>query len=507
MRLLFAAAEVLGFAKTGGLADVTGSLPPALAENGHECAVIVPLYRCVRLGSQLIEPLKLTLEIPIGDHIVEGRLWRSTLPGTAVPVYLVEQAEYYERDNPTFKRGLYTFTASDRSVRDYPDNCERFTFFCRAVLEAVRVLDFWPDVLHAHDWQAGLVPVYLTEVYHKHPDGALRRRYLAIKTLFTIHNIAYQGAFPPEQMPLTGLDWRLFNYLQLEAYGRLNFLKAALVFSNLLNTVSPTYAREIQTPYYGCGLHNALRERSDRLFGIVNGVDYNVWKTTDNPRLPASYSADAIEPGKPQCKEALQQSSGMNVDRNAPLFGVVARLAEQKGIDLVARVARSFLQEGCQLVVLGDGDPAYKQMLYDLRARFPDSVSLTFDFDEALAHRIEAGADMFLMPSLFEPSGLNQLYSMRYGTLPVVRATGGLADTVVDTTPATLANDRAMGFSFGPVSAEAFAGAIRRALDLYRNQPGAWRKVMRNAMRADWSWQRSAAEYERLYKKAAGPPK
>jgi starch synthase len=317
--------------------------------------------------------------------------------------------------------------------------------------------------------------------------------------------MAYQGSFPGAEMPLTGLDWRLFNYLQLEAYDRLNLLKGAFVFSNLLNTVSPTYAREIQTPYYGWGLHNALRERNKRLFGIVNGVDYNVWKTTDNPRLPASYSADAVEPGKPRCKTALQRDSTLAVDARAPLFGVVARLAEQKGIDLTVKVANAFLQQGCQLVVLGDGDPVYKQMLYDLRARFPDRVGLTFDFDEGLAHRIEAGADAFLMPSLFEPSGLNQLYSMRYGTLPIVRATGGLADTVVDTTPATLANNTATGFSFGPVSPEAFWAAIQRALALYWGEPDNWRRVMHNAMTADWSWQRSAVEYEGLYRRLAAP--
>jgi starch synthase len=501
MRLLFAAAEVVGFAKTGGLADVTGSLPPALAARGHDCAVILPLYRCVRVGKQPLEPLNLVLEIPIGDRIVGGSLWRSTLPGTAIPVYLIEHYDYFERDDPAFKRSLYTFTASDRTIRDYPDNCERFTFFCRAVLEALRLLDFWPDVLHLHDWQAGLIPVYLTEVYRKHPDGALRRRYQALKTLFTIHNLAYQGSFPADQMPLTGLDWRFFNYLQLEAYDRLNFLKGGLVFSDLLSTVSPTYAREIQTPYYGWGLHNVLRERADRLFGIVNGVDYDVWKTTGNRHLPAPYSADALEPGKPQCKAALQRDSKFDVDLRTPLFGAVARLAEQKGIDLIVKVANAFLQQGCQFAFLGDGDPLYKQMLYDLRARFPARVALTFDFDEGLAHQIEAGADMFLMPSLFEPSGLNQLYSMRYGTLPIVRATGGLADTVVDTTPATLANDTATGFSFGPVSAEAFWDALRRALALFRNEPESWRRVMHNAMRADWSWQRSAAEYERVYEK------
>jgi len=507
MRLLFAAAEVLGFAKTGGLADVTGSLPPALAELGHECAVIMPLYRCVRVGNQPLEPLDLPLEIPIGDRIAGGRLWRTTLPGTSIPVYLIEHQEYFERDDPAFKRGLYTFTASDRSLRDYPDNCERYTYFCRAVLEALHLLDFWPDVIHAHDWQTGLIPVYLSEVYHKHPDGALRRRYQAIRALFTIHNLAYQGSFPADQYPLIGLDWRLFNYLQLEAYDRLNFLKAGIIFSNLINTVSPTYAREIQTPYFGWGLDSVLRERRTRLFGIVNGVDYNVWKTTDNPRLPASYSADAVAPGKPLCKAALQRQSNIEIEPRTPLFGVVARLAEQKGIDLIVKVANAFLQQGSQLVFLGDGDPVYKQMLFDLRARFPARVSLTFDFDEGLAHLIEAGADMFLMPSLFEPSGLNQLYSMRYGTLPVVRATGGLADTVVDTNPATLTNRTATGFSFGMPAPEPFWAAIQRALVLYWGEPTTWRQVMRTAMLADWSWHRSAADYEGLYLKMVGPAK
>ncbi len=505
MRVLFAASEVVGFAKTGGLADVAGSLPPALAELGHDCAVIMPLYHCVRVGKQPLEPLGLNLEIPIGGRTVGGSLWRSTIPGTSIPLYFVEHRDYFERDEPAFKRGLYQFTTTDRHIRDYPDNCERFTYFCRAVLEAVRLLDFWPDVLHLHDWQTGLVPVYLSEVYHRHPDAALRRRYQAIKTLFTIHNLAYQGAFPSDQVPLTGLDWHLYNYLQMEAFDRLNFLKTALVFSNLINTVSPTYAREIQTPAYGCGLDSVLRERSERLFGIVNGVDYDVWKTADNPRLPASYSADAIAPGKPECKAALQRRSNLETDARTPLFGAVTRLAGQKGVDLLVKVANAFLQHGAQLVVLGDGDPAYKQMLYDLRARFPARVSLTFDFDETLAHQIEAGADLFLMPSLFEPSGLNQLYSMRYGTVPVVRATGGLADTVVDTTPATLAAGTATGFSFGAAAPEPFWAAIQRALVLYWGEPDAWRQVMRNGMRADWSWRRSAAEYQRLYERLAAP--
>jgi starch synthase len=498
---LLAASEVVGFAKTGGLADVAGALPVALSRRGHECAVILPLYRCARRNAKPLEPTPHVLRVPVGGRIVEGRLWRSSVPSSDVPAFLVEQNDYYDRDDPTVGRGLYQFAATDGSKKDYPDNCARFVFFCRAVLEALRLLDYWPDVLHANDWQTGLVPVYLREEYGRFPDPAARSRYQRLRTLFTVHNIAYQGVFWQWDMVLAGLDWRLFNPHQLEFHGHLNFLKAGLVFGDLINTVSPTYAREIQTPYYGCGLQGVLLERSDRLFGIVNGVDYRVWDPSHDPHLAAAYSAEAIEPGKLACKADLQRRQGLPKEPRAPLIGMVARLVEQKGLELVARAAPSFLERGAQFVVLGEGDPGYQQMLEDLRRRFPDRVSLTFNFNEALAHRIEAGSDLFLMPSLYEPSGLNQLYSLRYGTLPVVRATGGLADTVVDTTPGTLATNTATGFSFNAYSGDALRDAVLRALALYRDSPGVWRQVMINAMRQDWSWERSAAEYERLYDK------
>jgi starch synthase len=498
--VLLAASEVVGFAKTGGLADVAGSLPRALAERGHSCAVILPLYRCARNASNRPEPTTLSFTIPMRGRPVPGRLWRATLPDSAVPVYFVEQNDYFDRDDPRLGRGLYQFTASDGTKKDYPDNCERFVFFSRAVLEAIRLLDFWPDVLHANDWQSGLVPVYLREEHSRrgHPD--LRPQYGRIRSLFTIHNIAYQGVFWHWDLPITGLDWRLFNYRQLEFHGHLNFLKAGIVFSDLINTVSPTYAREIQTPYYGCGLQGVLLERHDRLFGIVNGVDYRVWDPAHDPHLPAAYDVDRLTPGKPLCKAAVQKHYGLPEEPRTPLLGMVARLVEQKGIDLVSG-ATDFLGRGAQLVVLGEGDPRYHRLLEALRRQFPRQVGLTFGFSEGLAHLIEAGSDAFLMPSLYEPSGLNQLYSMRYGTPPIVRATGGLADTVTDTDASTLAAGTATGFRFAAHTPAALAEAVRRALDLYHHRPDAWLQVVRNGMRQDWSWNRSAAEYEALYGK------
>ncbi len=499
IRVLLAASEVVGFAKTGGLADVAGALPAALARRGHTCAVILPLYRCCRSAAP--EPTDVTFSVPIAGRTVPGRLRRSTLPGGRVTVWLVEQPDYFERDDPAAGRGLYQLTLPGGARRDYPDNSERYAFFCRAVLEVLPHIGFWPDVLHANDWQTGLIPVYLREVYDRLSDPHLGPCYDRVRTLFTIHNIAYQGLFPAGDVPPLGLDWRLFNHHQLEFHGGLSFLKAGIVFADLISTVSPTYAREIQTPYYGCGLQGVLTERGDRLTGIVNGVDYAAWDPAADPYLPAHYSAGAVEPGKPQCKADLQRSQGLAVDANTPVLGIVARLVEQKGIDLLLEAAPDFLGEGGQLVVLGEGDPAYHRRLQELQGRFPGRVGLTLGFNEALAHRIEAGADLFLMPSLYEPSGLNQLYSMRYGTPPIVRATGGLADTVTDTTQQTLEAGTATGFRFQACSGAGLRDAVRRALDLYRGHPAKWRQVQVAAMRQDWSWDRSAAEYEKLYRR------
>lgn len=498
-KLVLAASEVVGFAKTGGLADVAGSLPRALARRGADCVVFLPLYRAARTGRMPLTATGHTFTVPVGNRMVAGTLWRATLPDSTVPVYLVAQPDYFERDAPAQGRGLYQFTLPGGQKRDYPDNLERYVFFCRAVLEALRLLDCWPDVLHANDWQTGLLPIYLREEYNRHPQPALRDRYASIRTLFTIHNIAYQGVFPAQALPVTGLDWQLFNYHQLEFYGRLNLLKAGVVFADTITTVSPSYAREIRTPYYGWGLDGLLRERQARLFGIVNGVDYRMWNPATDKHLAAQYNLDTVEKGKALCKAALQRRSGLPELPRIPLLGMVARLVEQKGLDLVARAAAAILQQDLQFVVLGEGDPAYHGMLQDLRHRFPQRIGVTFGFDEALAHQIEAGADLFLMPSQFEPSGLNQLYSLKYGTVPVVRATGGLADTIVDCTPETLAAGTATGFSFVPYTPDALRGALQRALDLYGKDPEGWRRLQRTGMQQDWSWDRSAAEYEKLY--------
>jgi starch synthase len=491
--VLLAASEVLGFAKTGGLADVARALPRALSRRGHRCAIILPLYRCAKLGKVPLTPTNHTFSVRLDKRIMSGRLWRATLPDADVPVYLVEQPEYFERDDPGLGQGLYQFTLPNGTPQDYSDNCERFIFFCRAILEAIRLLDFQPDVLHLNDWQTGLVPVYLQEEYRQRPG------YERLRTLFTIHNIAYQGLFWHWDMALTGLDWKLFNYRQLEFYGRLSFLKAGIIFSDLLTTVSPTYAREIQNAYDGRGLEGVLTERRDRLFGIVNGVDERIWNPATDPHLTARYSVGAIVPGKALCKAALQRRFGLPEQPRTPLLGTVSRLVELKGLPLLGKAAEALLQQDAQLVVLGEGEAVYHRMLLDLRSRFPDRVGLTLGFDEALAHQIEAGADIYLMPSRSEPSGLNQLYSLKYGTVPVVRATGGLADTITDCTPETLAAGNATGFSFVPYTAAAFLETVQKALAIYRTEEASWQQLMRTGMQQDWSWDRSAAEYERLY--------
>jgi starch synthase len=397
---------------------------------------------------------------------------------------------------------LYHYTLPGGARRDYADNCARFCFFNRAVLEVIRLLDFWPDILHNHDWQTGMVPVFLQEVYRRFAPPGLRERYEGVRTVFTIHNIAYQGCFRPPEFPLTGLDWRLFNHRQLEFYGQLSFLKAGIQFADWVTTVSPTYAREIQTPEFGYGMQGVATERRERLSGIVNGADYREWDPATDPHLPQNYTVDTLQQGKPACKAALQKRHGLAEDPHIPVIGMIARLVDQKGVDLVLKTADAFLRGGdggTQFIVLGEGDPVYHRLLQELRDRHADRIGLTLGFDETLAHQIEAGADMYLMPSQYEPSGLNQLYSLRYGTIPIVRATGGLADTIVDYSPETLEDGSATGFRFVHYLPGAFLTAVQRAVNLYRQEPAQWQRLQQNAMRQDWSWNRSAAEYEKVY--------
>jgi len=505
LRCLFAASEVAGFAKTGGLADVAASLPRAMSEIGVDCAVILPFYRSARLSAVPPEPTGLIFSVAMGAKVVQGSVWRSSLPaksfqGNPIPVFLIEQADYFERDDPNQGKSLYQFTNAKGQKVDYADNCERYGFFCRAVLEAIRLLDFWPDILHLNDWQTGLVPVYLKEIYPQQVRSIHRSRYAQIKTLLTIHNLAYQGNFWHLDMPLLGLPWRLFNYEKLEFHNHINFLKAGIVYADLLTTVSPTYAKEIQTPYFGCGLQGVLLGRNDKMHGIVNGADYQVWNPKTDGFLPANFDEQTITPGKPQCKAALQKNFGFEENPRIPLLGMVSRLVDQKGFDFLAQCAGQLLRGNVQLVVLGEGNPIYHQMLGRLRRDFPKQVRVSIAQDERLAHQIEAGADIFLMPSQYEPCGLNQLYSLKYGTVPIVRATGGLADTVVDATSANLQSGKATGFTFIVYSPKAFFETVQRALTLFREHPQQWLVLQQNGMRQDWSWNRSAAEYDRLYR-------
>src|SRR5579862_9764763 len=339
MRILYAASEVAGFAKTGGLADVAAALPRALAERGHDCAILMPLYRCIRNGSPAPSPTGLTFNIPMANRLVRGSLWRTTLPASNVPLYLVEQPAYFERDDPATGAGLYQFTRPDGSRADYHDNCERFVFLNQAILEAIRLLDFWPDVLHLNDWQTGLAPVYLKELYPHYPNLQLRPRFAALRTLLTIHNLAYQGVFWHFDMPLTGLPWRLFTYEKLEFYEKLNFLKGGIVYADLLNTVSPTYAKEIQTPYYGCGLQTVLAVRRQDLFGIVNGIEERVWNPATDSHIARQYGPETVVPGKAVCKKSLQSYFGLNENPKTPLLAMISRLAEQKGVDPLGQIA------------------------------------------------------------------------------------------------------------------------------------------------------------------------
>jgi starch synthase len=499
LRVLFAASEVAGFAKTGGLADVASSLPKALAGLGVDVTVVAPFYRSCRLAGEPYDAAGV-FRVPLGDRIIEGRFQRSKLPGSEVGVVFVDVPDLFDRDDPHRGRGLYQFTNEHGDRDDYPDNAERYAVFCRALLELPRVQGDWPDLIHLNDWQTGLAPAYLREVYAREGIAAVRNRYAAVRTLFTVHNLAYQGNFPETIWPLLGLPDRLFDPDHLEFYGHVSYLKGGLVGADALTTVSPTYAREIQTVYFGCGMQGLLLKRTAKLTGIVNGIDSGVWDPATDRHLPARYSAAAIEPGKPACKKALQRLFGLVEESTTFLLGIVSRLADQKGLDLVAALGPSIVERGMQLVLLGTGDPKLHTAFSALAEKYPRSIGLCSMLDESLAHLVEAGADAFLMPSRYEPCGLNQLYSLRYGTVPIVRATGGLADTVVDYTHDNLVAERATGFTFIPASPSGLDTAIDRAYELFRKSPDAWRKLMLAGMRQDWSWGRSAEKYLALYR-------
>ena len=483
MNILVASSEVSPFSKTGGLADVCGSLPLALAELGHRVFVVTPAYRQVTEADWGLEQTGTAFDIPIGSKVVSGRVLEGCFPGSDIQVFFVDQPDYFDRAELYRERG-----------HDFKDNCERFVFFSRAVMELIRLLDLSVDVVHCNDWQTALIPAYL-RIEYQHARG-----YENIVSLMAIHNLAYQGQFWHWDMLLTGLDWKYFNWRQMEFWGNLNLLKTGIVFSDTISTVSRQYAREIQSHLLGCGLEGVLQQRAPSLHGILNGIDTSVWNPATDPYLAANYDDSNWREGKATCKAELQSELGLSVARDRPLIGLIGRLADQKGWDLVAEVMHRWVQDpNVQWVILGTGETKYHGLLYKLSAGHSDNVAVRLEFSDKLAHKIESAADLFLMPSKYEPCGLNQLYSLRYGAVPVVRETGGLTDTICDATPQHLSSGTANGFSFESYDAGALEETLRRVCSVYTNQPDLWARLVETGMRQDWSWRQSALQYTQLY--------
>lgn len=486
MKIVFVSSEVVPFAKTGGLADVCGTLPIELEKLGHQVVVFLPAYRSIWQSALPIDIVPIKFAIPIGTKMVEGGLLRATLPNSKVEVYFVDQPAYFDRP------ALYGVDGED-----YHDNCERFSFFCRAVMEAIGLLKLQPDVLHCNDWQTGLIPALYQTEFRSRPG------YPSLATLLTIHNLAYQGSFWHWDMLLTGIDWKYFNWQQMEFFGQLNLLKTGIVFSDVITTVSPRYAEEIQTFEFGCGLEGVLRHRSSAVIGILNGIDVDEWDPARDEHLAAQFDATRWREGKTACKLALQKELGLHVSPTTPLIGSIGRLVSQKGWALILPVMEKWLaRSDAQWAVLGNGDWEYHQALQDLARRFPGKLGLRLEFDNGLAHRIEAAADLFLMPSRYEPCGLNQMYSLRYGALPVVFHTGGLADTVVDANEENVRHKRANGFSFRDFSADELDATLKRAIETYNDHPGLWEQMVERGMKQDWSWTQSARRYQDVYQRA-----
>lgn len=477
MHVLLAASELHPFSKTGGLADAVSALAQAVSRMGCRVTVVTPLYQGLKKRYPDIRPMGWRFDVPLGPESVSGEFHRLD-PAPGLSYWFVEQPGFYDRP------GLY-----NKGQKDYPDNAQRFLFLAKAAMLAARFHPEPPSILHCHDWQVGLLPLL---VQHARVTGSWPS---APRTVFTIHNLAYQGIFPVEAWQYTNLPWSWFHLESAAHHGRLNFLKGALYLSDALTTVSPRYSHEICTAEYGCGLEGVLRRREHDLTGILNGVDYSEWNTTANPALPHAY--DVHHPaGKAANKADLQVEMGLPVNPDVPLFGNISRLTDQKGCDLIAGALERMLPESAlQFALLGSGDPVLEASFAALATRFPANVAVRIGFDARLAHRIEAGSDFYLMPSRFEPCGLNQMYSLRYGTIPVVRCTGGLADSVIDPRDDP---DRATGIHFHEPSVDALVWAMRKAQAVF-NDPLALQHFRSNGMKVDFSWDKQAMEYLNLY--------
>jgi starch synthase len=477
MKILFAASEVAPFAKTGGLADVAGSLPTALASLGHDVRVVMPRYRQVEQNTFNLKPIA-SFSVPLGSWNERGSVFQYAKNKNTM-VYFVGKDIFYDRPE------LY-----GTAKADYPDNAERFIFFSRAILELCLSIDFKPDILHCNDWQTGLVPLYLDKFYRA--PMALSHT----KTVFTIHNLGYQGIFPHDDLRLTGLEEDVFTPDGIEFWGKINLLKAGLVYSDIITTVSKTYSREIQTSKYGNGLEGVLAKRSKDLYGIVNGIDYRAFDPARDHAIWKTFSASKPE-GKLACKRALQKMADLPVSGDL-FIGMVTRLADQKGLDILVEALSEIMSLDIQIIILGTGDEKYHSILADEASRYQNRMRVLLQYDEQIAKNIYAGCDLFLMPSRYEPCGLGQMIALRYGTVPLVRKTGGLADTVTNYNQKTgLGN----GFLFKEYSAPALVHCLRHAISVYPNKKK-WERLMQNGMKQDFSWEHSAQEYVKVYRKA-----
>jgi starch synthase len=480
LHVLFVTPEAVPFAKTGGLADVGGALPKFLKELNCELKLVMPFYRMVKNSGLPLEPLKETIEVPLEDEILQADLYRGQLTQD-IPVYFIGREEFFDREY------LYSTPKGD-----YFDNPERFIFFSKAVLLFCQLMHFSPDIIHHHEWQTGLIPAYLKSIYRNEPF------FSHTAVLFTIHNIAYQGLFKREKFFLTGLPLEMYNPEGIEFWERINFMKAGIVYADMINTVSQKYSEEIQSPEYGYGLEGILRKRKEDLSGILNGVDYQDWDPSHDPQLIARYDSNNIS-GKQECKTDLLKEFHLpsSLER-VPLLGMISRLADQKGFDLLAEILEELFTLDIGFVLLGTGEQKYHDLFTQVARKYPQKAGIRIAYDDRLAHKIEAGADLFLMPSKYEPCGLNQIYSLRYGTIPIVRATGGLDDTIVNYNSTTRKGN---GFKFIRYDAKEFLNQIKVAIGFY-SQPEHWSQLLRNAMTSDFSWKRSAELYLQLYQKA-----
>lgn len=476
MRILFVSSEVHPFAKTGGLADVSGSLPRTLARSDNEVSVVTPLYRTTVKNTKQIKNTGKKLSVEVGGKKVAGEIWTSSI-GKNATVYFLKNDGYYDRE------GLY-----GNEKGDWPDNLERFTFLSKGALELCKTMNLKPEVIHCHDWQTALIPTYLKTTYKEDP------LFKETKSVFTIHNLSYQGLFEEAKWNITGLDRSYFTPKYLEFWGKVNLLKGGLVFADAITAVSVKYSQEIQTKEFGCGLEGLLKECNYKLTGITNGANYDEWDPSKDPFIIVNYNQRSPL-GKSKCKESLQKKFGFKAKENTPVIGMITRIIDQKGFDILIPAMEEILKKDLQFILLGTGEQSYHEKLLSIQKKYPQKFGLEIAYNNKLAHQIEAGADMFLMPSRFEPCGLNQLYSLKYGTIPIVSPVGGLDDTIKNYNPKT---GEGNGFKMEAYSKEALIKTLNAALTTFKDK-NAWKKLKVHAMGLNYSWENTAKQYIRLF--------